>query len=92
MARIIGRKKEIKELDLQAEQYHSMNKLYDKSIKGDEKAREELENQFSEFNKKHPTFKENYPKLQQRVEKILKEPKKEQAQEKKQENTQQRSA
>lgn len=83
-------KEQSKELELQKECYQNLDKLQRECLKGNEKAKSELEQEMKSLEEKHPAFKENYPKFYKELEQTLKEPQKQQ--EKQQENTRQRSA
>lgn len=80
---------QLQELESQKECFLSLDKLQKNASKGDEKAKAELEKEMKAIDKKHPTFKENYPEFYEKLEQKLKEPQKQQ--EKQQENIKQRS-
>lgn len=79
-------KEQSKELELQRECYQNLDKLQKECLKGNEKAKSELEQEMKSLEEKHPAFKENYSKFYKELELTLKEPQKQQ------ENTRQRSA
>lgn len=83
-------KEQSKELELQKECYQNLDKLQRECLKGNEKAKSELEQEMKSLEEKHPAFKENYPKFYEKLEQTLKEPQR--RQEKQQENTRERSA
>lgn len=83
-------KEQNKELELQKECYQNLEKLQKECLKGNGKAKTELENEIKALEERHPTFKENYPKFYKELEQTLKEPQKQQ--EKQQESSRERSA
>ncbi|WP_297810105.1 hypothetical protein [uncultured Helicobacter sp.] len=83
-------KEQSKELELQKECYQNLEKLQKECLKGNGKAKTELENEIKALEERHPTFKDNYSKFYKELESTLKEPQKQK--EKQQENTRERSA
>jgi|GEM_PF-4058874 len=83
-------KEQSKELELQKECYQKLEKLQKECLKGNGKAKTELENEIKALEERHPTFKDNYSKFYKELESTLKEPQKQK--EKQQENSRERSA
>lgn len=83
-------KEQSKELELQKECYQNLEKLQKECLKGNGKAKTELENEIKALEERHPTFKDNYSKFYKELEQTLKEPQKQK--EKQQENSRERSA
>lgn len=83
-------KEQSKELELQKECYQKLEKLQKECLKGNGKAKTELENEIKALEERHPTFKDNYSKFYKELEQTLKEPQKQK--EKQQENSRERSA